>query len=86
MIKLEAQVTTTVTIKLSESEARALQAIAGYGVDNFVNEFYKTMGEHYLKPHVEGLKTLLKGVNDVIVPALSEVDRARTFLKTNLET
>ncbi len=52
--KIEAQF----TLQLSEDEAGALDALAGYGADAFLKVFYKYMGEHYMRPHEAGLRSL----------------------------
>lgn len=51
-----------ITIELSEDEAYALDAIVGYGADSFLKVFYEHMGEHYLKPHEAGLRSLFESV------------------------
>lgn len=54
----KAEVHFEVVLKLSEEEARALDAIVGYGPDRFVEWFYKNLGKHYLKPHEQGMRSL----------------------------
>lgn len=49
-----------VHLVLTEDEARALEAICGYGPDKFVEWFYRNHGKHYLKPHEKGIITKLK--------------------------
>lgn len=53
-----------VTISLTETEARALDALAGYSIESFLQVFYHGMGEAYLKPHEEGLRSLFKAIRD----------------------
>jgi hypothetical protein len=72
----------TVSCKLSESEARALDALVGYGFKEFLEVFYEKMGKAYLEPHASGLKTLFETVQADVVPALSKIDDARDALKT----
>ena len=62
---------------LNESEARALEALAGYGVDDFIKFFYEHMGEHYLKPHEAGLRELLSSVRANVGPQLATMDKVR---------
>jgi hypothetical protein len=38
--------------------------------------FYEKLGEHYLKPHEAGLKTLFEKIED-IRPAISEMNEVR---------
>lgn len=47
-----------VRLILTEAEVGALDALAGYGTDAFLKVFYQHMGEHYMKPHEAGLRSL----------------------------
>lgn len=70
------------TFALSEEEARALDAMAGYGDDAFVKVFYAELGESYMKKHEAGLRSLLKSAREQLPAWLSRVDSARmTFVK-----
>lgn len=51
-----------ITLRLSESEAAALDAIVGYGAQPFLDVFYKYLGGAYLKPHESGLRSLFESV------------------------
>lgn len=53
-----------IVLTLNESEARALDALAGYGVDSFLKVFYANMGKAYLLPHEAGLRSLFEGIRD----------------------
>jgi hypothetical protein len=57
------KVSSEILIVLSEEEAGALDALAGYGVDAFLKTFYEKMGEAYLKPYEKGLRSLFKSVH-----------------------
>lgn len=65
MAKIDSRATiqATVTLALSESEAAALDALVGYGVEPFLKVFYKELGEAYLKPHEAGLRSLFESVS-----------------------
>lgn len=80
-IEEQARVTVTVTLKLDEAEIAALDALAGYGVDNFLEVFYEHMGKSYLQPHEHGLRSLFKGVRDVTPGILSRAQKARAVFK-----
>lgn len=71
-----------VTFVVDESEARALDALAGYGDDAFVNAFYETLGKAYMEQHEAGLRKFLSSIRDVLNPSLGSVDRARVALKS----
>lgn len=62
---------------LSESEARALEAISGYDEEAVIKSFYSVCGKHHLQPHEEGMKTLLKTIRVEVPPILSRLDEAR---------
>jgi hypothetical protein len=66
-----------VTLALTETEARAFEALAGYGDDNFIKAFYERLGEHYLRPHEKGLRSLFKSVQNTLPGVLARADRAR---------
>lgn len=66
-----------VAIRLNESEIRALDALAGYGTDEFLATFFKYMGESYLKPHEAGLRSLFGAVRSQLTPILTRAEAAR---------
>ena len=76
-----AQIGLSVHLTINEQEARALEALAGYGIKEFINTFYKEMGHHYLEPHEKGLVSFLEMVKDQIPTMLSRADRAREAFK-----
>lgn len=76
-LKHNPKVTTEITLKLTEGEARALEALSTYGVDAFITVFYKEMGRHYLEPHEDGLRSLLASTHEILPSILKRVDEAR---------
>lgn len=66
-----------VTIRINESEARALEALAGYGADAFVKGFYSILGETYMKPHEGGLRSLLKTIREEMPTVLTRMTDVR---------
>jgi hypothetical protein len=66
-----------VSIKLSEPEIRALDAMAGYGADAFLQVFYEHMGRHYLEPHEKGLRSLFDTIMGELPPIMKRQDAAR---------
>lgn len=70
-------VSLNVTIQLNEAEARALDGLVGYGVDGFIDLFYKNLGDHYLKPHEAGLRSLFEDLRQTLPSMLSRADEAR---------
>lgn len=71
----------TVTFEIDEEEARALEAMAGYGEETFIKAFYTNLGEAYMKRHEAGLRRFLASIRDVVNPALGRIDQARLLLK-----
>ena len=53
-----------IVISLTETEARALDAIAGYDTEAFLKVFYSEMGAAYLQPHEEGLRSLFSAIRN----------------------
>ncbi len=79
-LKNNPKLTTTITLELSEEEARALIDIAGYGTDEFIKFFYSNMGEHYLKQHEDGLRSLFEAIRELLVPILDKFDNDRRLI------
>lgn len=64
MAKIEGlgSLSATIRLVLTEEEAGALDAITGYGVEPFLEVFYKNMGRAYLEPYEAGLRSLFESV------------------------
>jgi hypothetical protein len=73
----------SVTFTINEEEARALDALAGYGDQAAIDAFYKYCGSHYMKPYESGLRQFLVGIRRIVTPALEKADRARATLARN---
>jgi len=69
--------TMNLTFTVTEEEARALDALSGYGDDAFIKTFYESLGEHYMKAHEAGLRLFLKSIREELVPILSKLDKAK---------
>ncbi len=64
MIRIKTDVKRTITIDLTETEALALEAIAGYNPKEVLTALYSHLGKHYISPYGEGVLSLfnkLKG-------------------------
>jgi hypothetical protein len=72
-----ARVTMSLTFTVSEEEARALDALVGYGADSFLKVFYQHLGESYMKPHERGLRSLFKSIRESVPSYLRRADKAR---------
>ena len=63
----------TISITLTEKEARAVEALSTYGVDAFIKNFYNHLGESYMKEHEQGLRGFLSSAGK-IKGQLSRID------------
>lgn len=66
-----------VFIKLTEGEARALDALAGYGSNQFLKVFYEHLGKHYMQPYEKDLISLFESIRREIPPHISRIDKTR---------
>jgi hypothetical protein len=66
-----------VILKLSEKEARALEAITVYGTKEFLETFYTHLGKTYLQPHEEGVEILFETLKTELPKHLNKFDRIR---------
>jgi hypothetical protein len=69
-----------VILKLDEQQVKALDALAGYGFDAFIEVFYAKLGKHYMQPHAEGLRRLFATIKTDISPLVGEADWHRKAL------
>ena len=69
-----------VDITVNESELQALDALVGYGTDEFLKCFYEHLGNAYLQPHEAGLRSIFEKINDIrpAVAAIKEVRQSAT--------
>ncbi len=77
VVKSQSVVECKVILVLQEDEARALEAICGYGPDKFVEWFYSNLGKHYLQPHEKGMRSLFETVRKELPWELRKVDDIR---------
>lgn len=76
-ITADPRVDVRITFVVDEAEARALDALAGYGDDAFIKVFYDHLGKAYMRDHEAGLRKFLSSIRDVVNPSLASLDRAR---------
>ncbi len=74
--------TAGMSIEITEAEARALEALAGYGTDAFVERFYFQLGKEYMEPHEAGLRSFLDRVRANMPTELHRIDMAREAFKS----
>lgn len=69
----------TATLKLSETELKALDALAGYGTDEFLKCFYTHMGKSYLGPHEQGIRTMFEKIL-AMRSTIGDIDKSKNAL------
>lgn len=79
MARIEQMPTVGVEVRfiVGEAEAEALLSLASYGVDNFVQAFYKQLGSAYMAPHEKGLRLLLESARRDLPVILERTKAAR---------
>lgn len=74
-------VTLGAKIDFNEVELRALNAMAGYGVEPFLKVFYEKLGAAYMKPYEAGIRSLFTKIADEVNPAIHRGDEANRILQ-----
>lgn len=80
MPKLDLRLVFTV----DESEARALEALAGYGDNAFIKVFYEHLGSTYMSKHEDGLRSFLISIREILPIILARQDQARKTFEAEL--
>ena len=78
---LQPSVDFEIKLTLNEEEARALNALAEYSIEDFIETFYEHLGRYYMEKHEKGLRSLLRSAQVSLPMRLSKVDRAREALQ-----
>lgn len=71
----------TVHVTLTLGECKALDALAGYGIDAFLKVFYEHMGKAYLQPYEKDLRSLFEKSRHQIPKIVHQIDEARAVFK-----
>lgn len=84
---LHTSITTELAVKLelNEDEVRALNAIFGYSVDQFLAVFYERMGKAYVQPHEAGVRSLHATLRQQLTGPLKRLDTAKLALHEALK-
>ena len=64
-------------ITLDEEETRALDALAGYGDDTFIEAFKEKLGKAYLDSHENGLRRFFRSIRQHVPPILERLQKAK---------
>ena len=83
MAKLTARPRLDIEIQftINEIEARALDALAGYGEDSFIKAFYEKLGKAYMAKHEAGLRSFLSTIRNEMAGPLAKMDDARKYFE-----
>ncbi len=73
-IKADLKLDMKITVELSLSEARALNAITTYGSQPFLQGYYKQLGKSYLQPHEKGVISLFDTIKKTLPSRLYNAD------------
>jgi hypothetical protein len=76
-IKSSSKFEVKILLELTEQEARALEAIVGYGTKEFLECFYAHLGKHYLEPHESGVESLFETIKRELPEHLRKADDVR---------
>lgn len=68
------------TLRLDESELRALDALATCSTDAFLEMFYTNLGRQHLAPYEQGLRSLFFAIRRDLPECLSNADAVRKAL------
>jgi hypothetical protein len=79
-LKINTSVNITASIELTEGQLRALDALAGYGPDNFFKAFYVKLGKAYMQPFERDMRELFSLIRAQVPPALAGIKEARNAL------
>lgn len=72
----KANVEFTIKFTLTLGEAKALESIAGYGVDSFLQVFYPKLGKSYLKANEADFRALLERIQASLPKEISKIEAA----------
>lgn len=77
VINSTAEMKFEVTIRLTETEARGLYDITGYGYDAFMKVFKEHLGKAYIIKNEKGVKELFECVRTELPKHFGRFDKAR---------
>ncbi len=78
--EISTKISFSVKCELTEGELRALDALVGYGFENFIKMFYSGLGKHYMEPYEKDLKELFAKI-ELLRPEIHTINEAKKLLK-----
>ena len=85
-IKINPTVSFECYMTLTETEARALDALSGYGEEEFIKHFYKHLGKAYMEKYEVGLRSFLFSIRHTLSPQLHQINEARKVINLGIIT
>ena len=74
-VKSEVKIDIKISVELTLSEARALNQIASYNVNDFLKLFYQHLGKSYLHPHEAGVIQLFETAKELLGSEIYKADK-----------
>jgi hypothetical protein len=74
----------SITFTLTKGEAMALEAIAGYGSDEFLKVFYEKLGKAYLQPNENAMRNLFHRIRTELPAEIEKISKAQTLIGESL--
>lgn len=71
----------SISFTINEEEARALDALSGYGDDAFIKAFKEKLGEAYMKNHEQGLRSFLRSIRAIVSGGLATLEQSRQLFR-----
>lgn len=70
-----------INIELTENEARAWDAIVGYGFKNFIEVFKKNLGSHYISPYEKVAEKMFNDTRQELGFQLHAIDEVKKAIE-----
>lgn len=74
-------VTVNISLELTETEARALDAMTKYGHKSFLEGVYTKLGKSYMQPYEAGVISLFETIKKELPQHFFKIDKAREALE-----
>lgn len=74
-VKSDVKIDIKISVELTLSEARALNEITSYNVNDFLKIFYQHVGKSYLHPHEAGVIQLFKTAKELLGSEINKADK-----------
>lgn len=75
--KARVDVDYSITLTLTVNEAKALEAIAGYGTQAFLEVFYAKLGRYYLQPTEKDVILFLEKCSHCLPQEIRKIEEAQ---------